>query len=133
MIDIESDVYELVSQAVLTDFPNALIVGKETRMPTKFPCVSIVEADNYVLERTQDSSHNENHVTVMYAVNVYSNKAKGSKAECKAILAIVDDLLIRKGFTRTSCLPISLDDATKFRYAARYMAVADKNKTIYRR
>lgn len=133
MIDIESDVYELVSQAVLADFPNALVVGKETRMPTKFPCVSIVEADNYTLDRTQDSSSNENHVSLLYAVNIYSNKAKGSKSECKAILAIVDDLLIRKGFARTSCVPISLDDATKFRYAVRYMAVADKRKTIYRR
>lgn len=133
MIDIESDVYDLVSQAVLADYPNALVVGKETRMPTKFPCVSIVEADNYTLDRTQDSGSNENHVSLMYAVNIYSNKAKGGKSECKAILAIVDDLLIRKGFTRTACVPISLDDATKFRYTVRYMAVADKNKTIYRR
>ena len=133
MIDIESDVYDLVSQAVLADYPNALVVGKETRMPTKFPCVSIVEADNYTLDRTQDSGSNENHVSLMYSVNIYSNKAKGGKSECKAILAIVDDLLIRKGFTRTACVPISLDDATKFRYTVRYMAVADKNKTIYRR
>ena len=133
MIDIESDVYDIVSQAVLADYPNALVVGKETRMPTKFPCVSIVEADNYTLDRTQDSGSNENHVSLMYSVNIYSNKAKGGKSECKAILAIVDDLLIRKGFTRTACVPISLDDATKFRYTVRYMAVADKNKTIYRR
>jgi hypothetical protein len=69
----------------------------------------------------------------MYSVDVYSNKANGSKSECKAILALVDDALIRKGFTRTMKQPVSLDDATKYRLVARYTAVADKNKTIYRR
>lgn len=133
MIDIEDEVYELVSDAVLSAFPNTLVVGKETRMPTKFPCVSVVESDNYAVQRTQDSSNNENHVSVMYAVNVYSNKAKGSKSECKAILSVVDDVLTRKGFTRTMRQALSLDDATKFRLIARYSAVVSKNQTIYRR
>lgn len=133
MIDIENDVYNVVSAAVLASYPGALVVGKETRMPSKFPCVSIVESDNYTVGYTQDSGSNENHVSLMYSVDVYSNKAKGSKSECKAILAIVDDALIRKGFTRTMKQPISMDDATKYRLVARYTAVADKNKTIYRR
>lgn len=133
MIDIENDVYDVVSAAVLASYPDALVVGKETRMPSKFPCVSIVEADNYTVGYTQDSGSNENHVSLMYSVDVYSNKAKGSKSECKAILAIVDDVLIRKGFTRTMKQPVSLDDATKYRLIARYTAVSDKSKTIYRR
>ncbi len=133
MIDIENEVFEVVSTEVLASYPNALIVGKETRMPSKFPCVSIVESDNATVQRTQDSGSNENHATVMYTVDVYSNKAKGSKTECKAILSIVDDVMLRKGFTRTMKQPISLDDATKYRLIARYTAVVSTNKTIYRR
>jgi hypothetical protein len=133
MIDIENEVFQVVSTAVLASFPNALIVGKETRMPSRFPCVSIAESDNYTVGYTQDSGSNENHVSVMYSVDVYSNKANGSKTECKEILAIIDEVLIRKGFTRNMKQPISFDDATKYRITARYSAVVGKNNTIYRR
>lgn len=133
MIDIEDDIFELVSSAVSASFPDTLIVGKQARIPSKFPCVSIVESDSYTISYTQDSESNENHASVMYSVDVYSNKAKGSKSECKAIMSVIDDVLIRKGFARTMKQPISMDDATKYRITARYSAVVSKNKTIYRR
>lgn len=133
MIDIEQDVYDLVSAAVLEVSPGAFVVSKETRTPSKFPCISIVEADNRVLERTQDSGSRERHVSLMYEINVYSNKQNGGKSECKAILEVIDDTLMNKGFTRTMKRPISMDDATKYRLIARYTAIADENKVIYRR
>lgn len=133
MIDIEDDIFELVSSAVSASFPDTSIVGKQARIPSKFPCVSIVESDSYTISYTQDSESNENHASVMYSVDVYSNKAKGSKSECKAIMSAIDDVLIRKGFARTMKQPISMDDATKYRITARYSAVVSKNKTIYRR
>ena len=133
MIDIEDEVFTGVQTAVIAEYPDAFVVGKETRTPSKFPCVSIVEADNFVVDRTQDSGSMENHVNLMYEVNVYSNKSKGSKAECKSILAIVDNAFMSMGFTRIMKAPVSLDDATKFRLIARYNAVASKDRTIYRR
>lgn len=133
MIDIEDEVFTRVSAAVLEQFPNAFVVGKETRTPTKFPCVSIEERDNYPLLRTQDSDSLENHVSLLYEINVYSNKAKGSKTECKAILAVADAAMMFIGFTRTMQNPVSLDDATKYRIIARYGAVAGKDNYLYRR
>ena len=133
MIDIEDEVFTRVQTAVIAEYPNALIVGKETRAPSKFPCVSIMEMDNAVLERTQDSDSQENHAVLMYEVNVYSNKSKGSKAECKAIFAIVDSALSIMGFSRIMKNPVSLDDATKYRIVGRYSGVAGTDNHIYRR
>lgn len=133
MIDIESDIFNAVKSAINEQFPSAYVTGKETRSPSKFPCISIVEADNFPLINTQDSTHLENHVYLMYEINVYSNKANGSKAECKQLLAQVDETMMQCGFTRIMKQPVSLDDATKYRLTARYTAVAGKDKKIYRR
>lgn len=133
MIDIQDDVYTLVSNAVHATFPDAFVISREIRTPSKFPCVSIVESDNAALTYTQDSNSNENHVSVMYTLDVYSNKQKGSMAECRAIMALADTALIRKGFTRITKQAVSFDDATKYRLVARYTAVVSTDKTIYRR
>lgn len=133
MIDIESSVFNRVRDAVLAQYPDAFIVGKEIRTPSKFPCVSIVESDNYALSRTQDSDSMENHAYVMYEVNVYSTKKNTSKTECKSIMQIVDTEFARIGFTRSMKRPLSMDDATKFRVIARYTAVVGTDNKIYGR
>lgn len=133
MIDIENAVFTEVATALRADFPGITVESVTTYSPSKFPCVCIEETDNYSLLSTRDTASNENHATVVYEVNVYSNKAKGKKTEAKAILAAVDSVLNGLGFTRTTKTPINLDDATKYRVFARYRAVVSTNKTIYRR
>lgn len=133
MIDIEQDVYNLVKTAVNAVAKNAFIVGKETRSPSQFPFVSVVEANNSAVVSTQDSGSTENHALLMYEVNVISNKQNGGKSECKAILSSIDNAFIESGFTRKMKRPVSMDDATKYRLIARYECVADAKGTIYRR
>ena len=70
----------------------------------------------------------------MYEINVYSNKAKGKKAECKAIVAVVDSEMMTMGFTRMMLNPIqNMNDATVYRILGRYRAVVSKTNVIYRR
>jgi hypothetical protein len=70
----------------------------------------------------------------MYEVNVYSNKTKGKKSECKAIAALIDNELATLGFSRTMLQPIpNMDDATIYRMTGRYTAVISKDKKLYRR
>ena len=84
------------------------------------------------LRRTTKSI--ENHAQVLYEVNVYSNKTSGKKAECKAIIALIDSKMEALGFTRTLMNPVpNEEDATVYRMVARYRAIVSKNKTIYRR
>lgn len=133
MIDIENEVFTKIASELRSQFTGINVYGDDVRSPSQFPCVSIVEADNYTVKSTQDSGSNENHANLMYEVNVYSNKTSGKKTECKEILSVIDDILLGLGFTRTMKNPVSMDDATIYRMVTRYMAIVSTNQTIYRR
>lgn len=134
MIDIENEIFNIVSTKLRDNFPKIYVVGEYVKSPSSFPCVSIMETDNQIYRNTRDTGHIENHVQVLYEANVYSNKTSGKKAECKNIMACIDSEMERMGFTRTlmSAIPNELD-ATVYRLTARYRAVVSKEKTIYRR
>lgn len=133
MIDFENEIYTRVVGRVQALHSDVEFSGIDERLPSKFPFVSLVEADNTTRTDTIDSGSFENHVNVMYEVNVYSNKSGGRKSECRAILATIDEAFVRMGFARTMRNPVSMDDATIYRMVARYTAAIDKNGKIYRR
>lgn len=133
MIDFENEIYTRVVERVQALHGDVEFSGIDERLPSKFPFVSIVEADSATRTDTIDSGSYENHVNVMYEVNVYSNKSGGRKSECRAILATIDEAFVRMGFARTMRNPVSMDDATIYRMVARYTAAIDKNGKIYRR
>ena len=134
MIDIENDIFNTVAKEVRAKYPDIYMVGEYVKTPPKFPCVSLVEMDNQSYQRTEDSGSSENHASVMYEVNIYSNKAIGKKSECKEIATVIDEQMLALGFARTMLQPIpNLDDATIYRMVGRYSAVISKNKAIYRR
>lgn len=133
MIDLESDIFSYVAEKTLEKFPNIYITGEYVKSPPSFPCLSLIEMDNYVLSETQSTESMENHAVVMYELTVYSNKVNGKKSECKKIAAFVDELMIGLNFTRTMLEPIpNQDDATIYRLLGRYRAVIGKNKIIFR-
>lgn len=134
MIDIESEIFDIVSKSVREKYPKIYMTGEYIATPPSFPCVSLVEIDNQMYQKTQDSGRIENHVELLYEVNVYSNKTSGKKSECKAIIALMDYKMQSLGFTRTFLNPIpNENDTTIYRMIARYKAVVSKDKVIYRR
>ena len=134
MIDIENEVFNDVATEIRARYPDIYMVGEYVKTPPKFPCVSLVEMDNQSYQKTEDSGSNENHASLMYEVNIYSNKTIGKKTECKLIAALIDERMLALGFARTMLQPIpNLDDATIYRMVGRYSAVISKDKKIYRR
>lgn len=138
MIDMEDEIFGEVSEKVYEQFsekyPDLFVTGEYVKSPPSFPCVSLVEVDNAVFRNSQTTEGHENHVAVMYELNVYTNKSVGKKAECKELVAFVDALLMELNFTRTMLEPVpNQDDATIYRMLGRYRAVISKNKTIFRR
>lgn len=134
MIDIESEVFNIVSKATRVKYPKIYMTGEYVKSPPSFPCVSLIETDNQIYRNTRDSGNIENHAQVLYEVNVYSNKTSGKKAECKAIIAFIDTQMEALGFTRTLMNPVpNEEDATVYRMVARYRAIVSKEKVIYRR
>lgn len=134
MIDIEAEVFGIVSSDVRLKYPKVYMTGEYVKSPPSFPCVSLIETDNQVYRNTRDSGCIENHAQIQYEVNVYSNRTSGKKAECKEIMSLIDSKMEKLGFTRTFMNPVPNEqDATIYRMIARYRAIVSKNKTIYRR
>lgn len=134
MINVENEIFDRVSTSVRERFPNANMTGEYVKSPSSFPHISLEEQDNSVFTNTQTSTEYENHVVLMYEVNVYSNKTRGKKTECKEIISLIDNEMLSLGFTRTMLQPIpNMDDATIYRLIARYTAIISKDNMIYRR
>ena len=134
MIDIENVVFNTVAIRVREQFPNIYMVGEYVKSPPSFPVVSLVEMDNSTRTDTIDSGSNENHVNVMYEVNVYSNKTVGKKSECKEIIALIDKEMLALGFERNALTPVpNMNDSTIYRMVGRYRATVSANHEIIRR
>lgn len=135
MIDVEFDIFSKIATVLRTQFAGIYVTGEYVRIPPSFPAVSIIEQDNSTYTRTLDTSNEENHATLMYEINVYSNKTSGKKIECKKIMHVIDAELFKMGFLRVGNTPLEVPNTEKsiYRIIARYRAVISKNKTIYRR
>jgi hypothetical protein len=134
MIDIENEVFDRVAKRVREQYPNIFMVGEYVKSPSSFPAVSLMEMDNSIRESTADSGSCENHVNVMYELNVYSNKATGKKSECKSIVALIDQEMAAMGFVRSTLTPVPNEyDSTIYRMVGRYRAAVSHDHKIYRR
>lgn len=132
MIDIENEIFTILSNMLRQEFPNITTSQIYERTPASFPFVHIEEQDNY--ESVDHMSNcTDNPSNVMYEINIYSNKRSGKKAECKKILSLIDTKMREMGFRRMSkrSLP-NIKDATIYRMVARYVAIVDSTRTIYR-
>lgn len=133
MIDIESEVYTPIAEALRTAFPGIDVSGEYAKAPTSLPHVSIVERDNYTPKEYLDTSDTEQYAALMYEVTVYSDKAQGKKTECRKIMGKVDEMMYARNFRRTTLTPVpNLENASIYRLLARFEAVTD-GTTIYRR
>jgi len=135
LIDIENDVIEMVTKAVLEEYPEADVSGEYTELPASFPAVTVVEADNSILQRMR-TENIENAAVVMYQVNVFSNKAAVRKEEAKAISNLIDEAFTSRGFTRIMRDQVpNLSNSRIYRIVARYAAVVgpdgDNHYLIY--
>ena len=134
MIDVETEVFNIVSKKVREKYPTIFMTGEYVKSPSSFPCVSLIEVDNQIYRNTRSTDCIENHAQVLYEVNVYSNKKSGKKAECKEIISFIDTELQALGFTRTLMNPVpNEEDATIYRMVGRYRAIVSKDNVIYRR
>lgn len=133
MIDIETELFSEISGEVREKYPEAFMTGEYVKSPPSFPCVSLIEEDNATYTKSLTQKGEDNHVSVMWELNVYSNKSTGKKAECKEIAGFIDGLMLKRNFTRIMLKPVPDDDATIYRMLGRYRAVISKDKTIYRR
>ena len=136
MVDVENEVYSTVVAALRAKYPNMNpSSGEKQPTPADMPTSVGREMDNSTYSRSLDSSGKENHATVMWQWEAYSNKSVGRKTECKAIMAIIDDEMQDMGFLRVGSAPMETPnaDVSIYRMVARYRATISTDKIIYRR
>lgn len=129
MIDIENLVFTNVKNALSGTYQSINIVSDYPYSPASFPCVSIVEEDNFVYAKSQDNTNLENHAKVLFTVNVFSNKQNGRKSEAKKIFNSVDSAFADMKFTRTMKEMIPNVDTSIYRIVGRYEAVIGKGQS----
>lgn len=130
MIDVEIDVFDYVYPYVSELLPEGCFQSVYVQAPPAFPFATLMEMDNITDRRNRSSARDEDYAILTYEANVYDT----SKAGCRNVMNALDDAMTHLGFMRMSCQFIpNLADNTIFRYTARYQAVADAGKVIYRR
>ena len=137
MISLENPLFSAIATSLRSSVSGVYVTGEYVPSPPQFPAVSIVEIDNYPYKRTRTNQPMEHQAVSVFEVNVYSNKTKGKKAECKAIAALIDDEFMSRGFERVSFTPIqNMNDATIYRMTGRYRGVVGEdgngNFIVYR-
>lgn len=133
MTDIENEVIDSVSTGVKAIYSSAVISTDNQNFPDSFPTVFVTESNNLTYEQSLDSS-GEKHSSVMYTIKIYSNSKNGRKAQCRAIMAIVDGIMLGLGFLRIQMNPIETIDSVRgiAFILTRYRAVVSKDSVIYR-
>ena len=131
MIDIETEIFSPMSIALKVEFPGIFVLSEPTPMPSKALVVSIVQQDCYSSPGKQDNTLTEKFATVMFQVDVYSNKTTGKKSQCKKVMNFIDNMFFKLNFMRLSLTPVPMEDSGYYRYVARYRAETD-GETLYR-
>ena len=134
MIDHCNEIFTTVAQAVRADHKGTTVTGEYTRMPSKFPTVTLDETQNITMDSLVDSSHVEKFSGVTYRLQVFSNKQNGKKAQARAIFASADSALREMGFRRvTYTTTPEIYDSTIYSITATYEGVVSAQGYVYAR
>ena len=144
MIDKESQVYTIITDALLASdlgLTEDNISTIYVNLPRVFPHVCIEMSNSYSVY--DDGSLDEKYVSMLFDINIYSNKQDGRKYECKRIAQVIDDAMRHLNFRRIAMTPVrnstqttvygtDVHDETVYRLAVRYEGVASETH-FYRR
>ena len=131
MVDIETDIYELVSDAVLAVEPECFTSSVYSTLPAQFPACSIQEVSNLTDEFTLDTSGMENSSKVVFRVDCYSNKRTGARTQAKKMAQAADKALLAMNFKRVYYnKEYNPADSTVYTINMRYSAVVTKDKIL---
>ena len=134
MIDYCNEIFTTVAQAVRADHKGTTVTGEYTRMPSKFPAVTLDETQNVTIDNLVDSSHIENYSGVVYRLQVFSNKQNGKKAQAREIFSTADAVLRGMGLRRvTYTTTPEIYDSTIYSITATYEGVVSTHGYMYKR
>lgn len=137
MIDVETQVFNDLYNAVHLAYPDVMMGTIADPVQITFPYVNCIVSDSAPTYRFVNSSRIEKYRDITIEIEVYTNLVSGRKAQAKGIMALIDAELLAMGATGTSLNPTDLtnpaDNSAVFRLFARYRATVDDNGIFYSR
>ena len=126
MTNIFNEMFTDIANPVRIAFPGTFVTGERVPVPAKFPCVAVIEADNYEDRRSIDNSGVERLTVLMYEITVFSNKQTGKRSQCIEILDLIDGIMKRKNASRIARVEGYFDsESTIYTIQARYRLKTD--------
>lgn len=132
MLDPESVLFTEVAKKARSKFKGIRVYPEETESPASFPCLTFVQSSNTTYRRSLSGDNVENHVSLMYTANAYSNITTGAKQQCKEIISFVDGIMRSYGFVRTMDEQMPNQDRTISRRTARWSGILGKDGFVYK-
>lgn len=115
-----------IATPVRAEFPGTFVTGERISAPAQFPCVMVIEADNYEDRRYINNTLTEQITALMYEITVFSNLQGGKRSQCIEILSLIDDIMKRKNATRIARVEGYFDSEAKiYMVTARYNLKTD--------
>lgn len=131
MLDFSDEIYSWLTYSLREKFPKIYTTKTETAAPPVFPAVSIVQENNVTYQRTRDARL-ENHVSVMFQMDIYTNDKDNKERQAQEIRDTVSDLMQSIGFNRTMCKPTpNLADMSIYRITMRFTGIIGKDRVVY--
>lgn len=126
MRDLLPTIFTDIATPVRAAVSGAFVTGERIDAPSKFPCVVVVEADNYEDTSGVDNTLKENLTALMYEITVFSNLQNGKRSQCIEILGIIDTIMRRKNALRMARVEGYFDSESKiYMVTARYRLKTD--------
>ena len=126
MINKFNELATSIATACRTAHSGIWVTGERTYMPSKFPCIAIVEADRYEDPSHVDNTLVEKNVVMLIELTIFSNKTSGRRSECIGILETASDVLKSKNARMISKIEGFSDvDDTIYMVQARYRLATD--------
>lgn len=134
MIEKSNEVFTTVATAVRNNHIGTKVIGEYVRNPSEFPCVTLDETQNVMVDWLEDSSNEERFAGVTYRLQVSSNKQSGKRAEARAIFATADAEMRHMGFRRVSYTTTpEVYNSTIYTITATYEAIVSADGYVYKR
>lgn len=129
--EVENALFTELAAILREKYKGVTVYPEDVEIPAKFPCVTLVESDQYTYKRTVTADNVKHHLTLTYTVNVYSNQQGNGKQECKDIMQTVADYLEGCGFVMTMNGPVANVDRSISRRTARFTGTLGDNGVVY--
>lgn len=134
MLDYSRQVFSRLTDTLRAKFKGIYASRNDSVSPPKFPAVTIVQKSNANYKKTMDCDCRENHVKVMFQIDIYSNAPEEADRidTAEKIACEVSDFMIGLGFSRTLCEPIpNVSDMSIYRISMRFEGVIGKDALVY--